>query len=201
MHPLDDTAKLLDKSLSKIKNKIRIERAYLDRWFDKPKYIRVLNKHAIKFIMPMTRLKTVKSHMDKAVNCDARTFNKFKIGKGDNQVKVNLILVNNKSGDKKAFISNFEINPTIAHYCFKLYGRRWGIETGYRVIEDIKPKTTSKNYYLRLFYFMFSCCLHNLWVLMNICVSLSIHGEIKPKPILTMLEFTVILIKIRREIT
>ncbi|MEF8849132.1 MAG: hypothetical protein V5A68_08395, partial [Candidatus Thermoplasmatota archaeon] len=45
------------------------------------------------------------------------------------------------------------------------YGKRWGIETSYRVKKhSYLPQTTSKNYQIRLFYFLFSVLLYNLWI-------------------------------------
>ena len=54
-------------------------------------------------------------------------------------------------------------------YLYELYGKRWGIETSYRVMDhDFKARTTSKKYVIRLFYFLFCVLLYNLWVLANI---------------------------------
>jgi len=74
--------------------------------------------------------------------------------------------------------------------------KRWGIETGYRQFDhDFKAKTTTKNYHIRLFYFLFSVCVYNLWVLVNICVSLSLYGRLSEKPIITCKLFAVVLLK------
>jgi hypothetical protein len=66
------------------------------------------------------------------------------------------------------------------------------------LVDDFKPRTTTTNYNIRLFYFLFSCCLYNLWVLVNICVSLRIYGRIKRKPIITAKQFTLILYYIQK---
>jgi len=81
-----------------------------------------------------------------------------------------------------------------------MYGKRWGIETGYRNLDhDFKPKTTTRNYHIRLFYFLFSCCLYNLWVLVNIYVSLAVYGKIPEKPIITAKMFVILLYKVQAE--
>ena len=104
--------------------------------------------------MPMVRNPSVKSAFDKSEYCPARVFKDFKIGSKNNQEKVNLVLVDDEQEIKRAFVCNFDIHPTIAYHLYKLYGKRWGIETGYRNIEhDFKPKTTTRNYHIRLFYF------------------------------------------------
>lgn len=200
IHPINSIDKLLDVSLARVKSKIKIDTVYLDREFDKPKIINVLKKHKVKFIMPKIRSPTVKSWFDKSEGIESRIIPNFQIGKGDNKAIINLVLVDDKLGIKKAFISNFDIAPCLAYRFYKLYSKRWGIETSYRNLEqDFKPKTTSTNYNIRLFYFLFSACLYNLWVLVNICIGLLIYGRIKEKPIVTAKLFAVLLYRVKLE--
>ncbi|MEM3098821.1 MAG: hypothetical protein QXU32_08915, partial [Nitrososphaerales archaeon] len=49
-----------------------------------------------------------------------------------------------------------------------IFRDRWGIETSYRLIEQFMPKTTSKRYEVRLFYFLFAVWMYNLWIMFNI---------------------------------
>lgn len=48
------------------------------------------------------------------------------------------------------------------------YSGRWGIETGYRMVEHARPKTRSKNPELRAFCFLYGIMLFNAWVMFNI---------------------------------
>ena len=50
----------------------------------------------------------------------------------------------------------------------KMYRKRWGIETGYRMIRKFLARTTSKRYNVRLLYFYLAIILYNIWVLVNI---------------------------------
>jgi IS4 transposase len=62
------------------------------------------------------------------------------------------------------FVTNLAYkSQTILH----LYNQRWGIETGYRMYNQFLIKTTSRNYVVRLFYFLFACVMYNAWVLYN----------------------------------
>ncbi len=47
------------------------------------------------------------------------------------------------------------------------YGNRWGIETGYRMIENTRAKTHSKNPAARLLCFVYSVTVFNAWVMAN----------------------------------
>jgi putative transposase len=53
-------------------------------------------------------------------------------------------------------------------------------------------KTTSKNYAVRLFYFLFSTCLYNLWVLTNVYVGRAVR-RILERPVVTAKLFGVML--------
>ena len=43
------------------------------------------------------------------------------------------------------------------------YKKRWGIETIYRITDDIRVYTTSTNSLIRYFLFMFTCLVYNIW--------------------------------------
>jgi len=193
--PLCNEYDEFEKSLLRVKSKIRIECIYLDRGFDRPKYINAIKRQGEKFLMPKIKSLTVKAWLEKSEGCSSRVIEDFRIG---TETKVNLILVNNDEGVKQGFICNFKITHHIATHLYTLYSRRWGIETSYRSLEyAFKIRTTTKNYNIRLFHFLFSCCLFNLWVLVNICVSLKFYGRLSKKPIITAKMFALILYRVK----
>ncbi|MBI2499680.1 transposase [Candidatus Woesearchaeota archaeon] len=159
IHKFDNLSGLLDESLIRVKPKVKIDQAYFDRGFDRAKIINLIKSHRIKFIMPKIRKETIKAYLRKSEDCSARIINDFEIGKNE-KATVNLILVDDEEGIKRAFITNFDIPVQLTHYLYSWYGKRWGIETAYRQFDhDFKARTTSKNYHIRLFYFLFSVCL------------------------------------------
>ncbi len=50
---------------------------------------------------------------------------------------------------------------------YRLFRKRWGIETSYRLIGLFLAKTTSKLYVVRRLYFFLAVVLYNLWVFWN----------------------------------
>ncbi len=198
--PLDDVNSLLEELITRVKSKISINHAYLDRGFDNIKTINLLKKHRIEFLMPKVRTETVKQYMDKYEGCKAKIIEDFERGKEENKATARLVLVDDEQGIKRCFITNINIPEQLAHYLYDLYSKRWGIETGYRNMDkDFKPRTTSKNYCIRLFYFLFSVCLYNLWVLTNICIGLVIHDRVPEKPLITAKLFAIILNRVQIE--
>jgi IS4 transposase len=113
----------------------------------------------------------------------------------------NLVILQelNDNGEllKYAFATNevFDENDVyLTKRLFLLYGKRWGIESSYKVKkQSYLPKTTSKNYLIRLFYFMFSVLLYNLWILADILMWLALFGIVKEDHLLTSKYFGTVL--------
>ena len=130
----------------------------------------------MKYLMPATQIPTVKKMMSIVSAPSVVTGFEMK------DITFNLVIVKDENGDKRAFATNEEYNENdvnLAERLFLLYGRRWGVETSYRVKKhSYLPKTTSKNYFIRLFYFMFSVLLYNLWILADILIWLSLYGKV-----------------------
>jgi putative transposase len=120
--------------------------------------------------MPATKISTVINVMEIAPTPSVITDFEMK------DITFNLVILEEELKDggkvKRAFATNEEYDENdvnLAERLFDLYGKRWGVETSYRVKKhSYLPKTTSKNYLIRLFYFMFSVLLYNLWILADI---------------------------------
>jgi IS4 transposase len=102
---------------------------------------------------------------------------------------------------KRVFATNIKFScegdVNLAELLGRMYSKRWGIETSYRVKKhSFLGKTTSKNYVVRLFYFMFSVLLYNLWILADILIWLHLFGKVDEKHLLTSKYFGTILMTI-----
>lgn len=66
-------------------------------------------------------------------------------------------------GKKFDWIFATNLDRKKAEDYIKRYKKRWGIETIYRVTDDIRIYTTSTNAIIRYFLFMFTCLVYNIW--------------------------------------
>jgi len=82
-----------------------------------------------------------------------------------------LVIVLDDYGERMCYFTNMELDRLHTRQLNKLYAKRWGIETAFREMNKFRAKTTSKNYVIRWFYFLFSMCLYNLWEYTNMLVS------------------------------
>lgn len=193
--PFDEKEKLLRKLLSYALNRIKIKRVYVDRGFFDSKAIKIFNSFHLKYLMPATKIPTVKDVMEIAAVPSVITDFEMK------DVAFNLVIVEEEleSGQKvkRAFATNEEYDEkdvNLAERLFNLYGKRWGVETSYKVKKhSYLPKTTSKEYLIRLFYFMFAVLLYNLWILADILIWLALFGVVKEDHLVTSKLFGTIL--------
>jgi putative transposase len=145
------------------KKKVHIGTVYVDRGFFSTQVISLLKRLGVKFLMPAVKNVKIKRLVERY---PAPTVMYYRmVG-----LYFKLAIVKGIEDTKCVFATNLEVDERNAQGLFNLYRRRWGIETSYRVKHVFRAKTTSKRYVVRLFYFSFSVCLYNLWVLANIFV-------------------------------
>lgn len=191
MHAFDEKCKVLEELITYAKSKISVRNVYVDRGFFNVKCIMALEKQKVKWLMPAVRNSAIKKLMKE--HNSPKVLDYLMGRKNFNQVKFKLVIVNDQDDIKRVFATNLRVTEDNAKILFREYGKRWGIETSYRVKQDFKARTTSKKYVVRFFYFMFSACLYNLWILANIMVGLTILKFIPKEPFITAKMFGVML--------
>lgn len=86
----------------------------------------------------------------------------------EEQAMFRLVAVNgrDRSGKVRLFVfaTNTDLKPKRIR---RLFRKRWGIETSYRMINKFLARTTSRLHALRILYFYLAVLLYNLWVLLN----------------------------------
>jgi IS4 transposase len=91
--------------------------------------------------------------------------NKYNRDKTNHKVNSDFVLIKQLEYDGKKFDWIFATNLKLkkATSYVKIYKKRWGIETIYRVTDKIRIYTTSTSCVIRYFLFMFTCFMYNIW--------------------------------------
>jgi putative transposase len=193
--PFDNKQKILRILLDYALQRIKIKRLYIDRGFYDSKSIGLFKRYQIKFLMPCVVSQRIRNL------CEflplPRVINDFEFV--HTSTTFNLVLVEDEYGNKRGFATNIDFDENevgLTKRLFYLYGKRWGIETSYRVKKHFRPVTTSKNYFIRLFYFLSSVLLYNLWLLIDILICISIKGKYDGKHLINSKLFSNIISKI-----
>ena len=90
---------------------------------------------------------------------------KYNRNKTNYKIESKFVLIKqHKYEDKKYdWIFATNLNKKSAEKYVIRYKKRWGIETIFRVTDDIRIYTTSTNPIIRYFLFMFTCFVYNVW--------------------------------------
>ena len=178
---LEDKGSILSKLILYARKKVKIRYVYLDRGFFDSVSIQTLQYLHVKYLMPAIRQQNVKKLMD--LMPAPSVISDFKL----RNTPVTIVIVKQKDRKtkklvKRVYATNIvfsEQDVPLAERLAGLYSKRWGIETSYRVKKhSFRGKTTSKNYMIRLFYFLFSVLLYNMWIIADVLIWLHIHGYI-----------------------
>ncbi len=173
----DTKEKIVERLVSFAKERIPIRKLYADRGFFSASTINLFKRMGVNFLMPAIRNDRI---IDYANSVSPPAVIKRYPMKDS---KFNLIVLE-RDGKRYAFATNINLNNSdvmLSEKLFLPYSKRWGIETSYRVKKGFRGKTTSRNYIVRQFYFMMSVVLYNLWILVNILVSVFLFGKISKK--------------------
>jgi len=155
----------------------------LDKGYYNVKCINMLSSLKVPFLMPVLRNKKIQNLQIAAFRlaaCIPDTPNRYYV--------TEYTMVNSQTKKTATFNIVFYFtpnkNPTEFDDCFifatnqevsvenvtklaNLYRKRWGIENGYKVKEELRGKTCSRYYSTRLLFQMLSILLYNIWALFN----------------------------------
>lgn len=174
-----------------------IRNVLLDRGFYGTMYAQTLEETGVNFVIRAqagTRSKTLWEEADGGVNVERTTMSRSYAPYVS--VDITRFVVPAKEEmeyEYLAFITNRELTRRQARRISEVYKRRWGIETSYRVTGDFLPKTTSKDFALRQFYYQMAVLLYNTWVIVNAVVAERIGQPGEASPLVTAKYLLVVL--------
>lgn len=192
---LDNQTNQVEELINYAKERVHINRAYLDRGFLSAECINRLKKLGVTFIIP-TKDNT------KAVS-SARGLKPPFIIKDCKMAdcSYNLVMVEEEH-KRHGFVTNMNLNANdvmFAKEIANLYRKRWQIETGYRVKAlAFRGKTTSRNYLIRYFYFILSVVMYNLWLFVDMLV-IAFLGLRANKTLVSAKQFGTILMSVKED--
>ena len=162
-----DTKEDIVKKL--LENSPRPSVLMMDRGFFKTEMIKLLQSMGINFIMPAVRNERIKRMLNEYAKGNIPSVTEYEMGS-----KVYLVIAKKKGSKEEdkpedkfiAFVTNIKFDDPERVVDIIPEEYRWG--TSYRVEDGFEAKTTSRNFTLRVIYFMLSIILYNLWILKRV---------------------------------
>nr|WP_211250898.1 transposase [Haladaptatus cibarius] len=164
---------------------VSIEMVLCDREFDSKAVYQTLSNLDVNYLIPK------RIHSDEREAIETMDENGQEIAVESVSVHVEqgshamqfLYIPSTKGEGTAVFATNLSVGTKT--FC-RRYSRRWQIENEYKSIKnEFLAKTSSKDYHVRLFYFVFAVLLHNIWRLTDFLLKAGVGGEMDYAPVLT----------------
>jgi Transposase DDE domain len=192
VHQLDDHASVVERLIEHATARgIRIRTLLVDRGFYSVDVMNRLDELGVRYLMPAIKNGRIKRAIEDHHGKRIPNMVRFSIrNPAEQRAFFGLMIYPRKGAIKETdpiheryivFATNmqyreaFRLFPKIPEE----YRRRWGIETGYRVQNQVKAKTTSTSFTVRLVYQMLSIILYNAWVLANVILAAILRTQLR----------------------
>jgi hypothetical protein len=190
--PLDDHALIVEKLVQAARARgIRMHTLLIDRGFSSVDVKNALDRLRIRYLTPAIKNDNVKEAIEDYDNGLIPAMIGFTMKNAERQEASFNLLMYRKPDAKVsdpvhkryiAFATNMPYEEALRVFSLlpDEYRRRWGIESGFRVQDNVQAKTTSADYTIRTVYLMLSVFLYNVWILANAILAESL-GVFEPK--------------------
>ena len=187
-NPPNQIHRTVRQLVRRAKEHVPIETVLCDREFDSMRVFQTLSNLGVNYLIPKRISNTereVFDQMDEDGQDVAVESSSVHVETGSHSMR--FLYVPSTSGEgMTVFATNLRVGPDQAETFCRRYSRRWQIESEYKSIKgDFLAKTSSKDYRVRLFYFVFAVLLYNIWRLTDFLLKAGVDGEMDYAPVLT----------------
>lgn len=152
-----------------VKEQIPIEIVLFDRGFNNWGIILKLQELKVSYLIFWKKqgnwYKKYFDEMKDGEFCEINRSYKYNRDKTNHKIESKFVLI--KQLEYENIINDWifatNLSKKSAEKYVKRYKKRWGIETIFRVTDDIRIYTTSTNPLIRYFLFIFTCFIYNVW--------------------------------------
>jgi len=187
-NPPNRIHRVVRRLLLRAKEHVPIETVLCDREFDSMRVFQALSNLDMNYLIPKRVTSSERQVIDQMEEDNqevAVETASVHVESGSHPMR--FLYVPSTSGDgTTVFATNLRVGPDEAETFCRRYSRRWQIENEYKSIKgDFLAKTSSKDYRVRLFYFVFAVLLYNIWRLTDFLLKAGVDGEMDYAPVLT----------------
>jgi len=187
-NPSNQIHRVVRRLVTRAKEHVPIETVLCDREFDAQRVYQTLSNLGVNYLIPK-RINSTEQEVIEAMETDRQAVAvesaSVHVEAGNHSMQF-LYVPSTKGDGTTVFATNLRVGPDEAETFCRRYSRRWQIENEYKSIKgDFLAKTSSKDYRVRLFYFVFAVLLYNIWRLTDFLLKAGVDGEMDHAPVLT----------------
>ena len=183
----DTRKEIVEGLLDSAENLVHVDNVLMDREFDSQHILEMLSQRGLSYVVPKRMQTSEKAQAKRLLKKGKDRYETDrKLHLGDNEWHSTTLIYRRKENsehDDHRQYSVFMTNTGTGY--LTEYGYRWEIESGYKSIKRFMAATTSKDFGLRFFYFVFACLLYSIWRAVDLLVQVELTGEYEHSPIVT----------------
>jgi hypothetical protein len=187
-NPPNRIHRVVRRLVTRAKEHVPIETVLCDREFDSKNVYQTLSNLGVNYLIPK-RVTSTEREAIETMDADGQAVavESASVHLESGSHSMQFLYVPSTSGEgTTVFATNLRVGPEEAESFCRRYSRRWQIENEYKSIKsDFLAKTSSKDYRVRLFYFVFAVLLYNIWRLTDFLLKAGVDGEMDYAPVLT----------------
>nr|WP_240940574.1 transposase [Haloarcula argentinensis] len=187
-NPPNQIHRVVRRLVRRAKGHVPIETVLCDREFDSKRVYQTLSNLGVNYLIPK-RVTSTEREVIETMDADGQSVavESASVHVESGSHSIQFLYVPSTSGEGTAvFATNLRVGPEEAESFCRRYSRRWQIENEYKSLKnDFLAKTSSKDYRVRLFYFVFAVLLYNIWRLTDFLLKAGVNGEMDYAPVLT----------------
>ncbi len=178
---------IVEDLLDSAQDLVHVDNVLMDREFDSQHVLELVSQRGLSYVVPKRMQTSEKAQAKRLLN---RGKDRYETGRklhlGNNEWHKTTLIYRRKENSEHDDHRQYSVFMSNRGSSFlSEYGYRWEIESGYRSIKRFMAVTTSKNFGLRFFYFVFACLLYSIWRAVDLLVQVELTGEYEHSPIVT----------------
>ena len=180
---------------------VHVDKVLIDREFDSQHILEAIANHGLTYVVPKRMQTSEKAQARRLLRRDEDYYvTDRSLHLGSNEWHETRLVYRRKENSDWTDYGQYAVFMTNAHPGgVREYDYRWEIESGYKSVKRLMAATTSKNFVLRFFYFVFACLLYSIWRAVDLLVQLDLTDEYERSPLVTA-DNTLTLLKNRTRI-
>lgn len=196
--PSFSKADLVDRLLEKAERFVDLDEVLFDRGFYSNDVYATVHDRGLIYTSPVPKYEDdyeVIENIEAHETADAGVNHDVPFGHdGEVHHRAEFMYVRSQSDDADGkyavFVTNRDrVEPDDIKSVCDGYRRRWDIENQYKSVKDFLPKTSSKDYRVRLCNFVLASLIYNLWRLTDYLIKVALDEDIRSPPVLTAKTF------------
>ena len=178
-NPSNRIHRTVRRLIQRAREHVNIEMVLCDAEFDSKHVFQTLSNLNVDYLIP-TRVNAPEKEAIERMNDDGQevAVEKSSVHLKNGSHSMRFLYVPSKNSDgTSVFATNVDVGPAEAKSLSRRYSSRWQIESEYKSIKhEFLAKTSSKDYRVRLFYFVFGALLHNIWRMTDFLLKAEVGG-------------------------